>query len=151
METAAPRGSPFAMNPSEPPAAPSRSGRHLLFVYGTLKRGGANHGWMAGQTYLGEAITGPGMTLYSLGDYPGLVAEPSDREGVRGELWAVDDAALARLDEFEGVAEGLYAREPARLADYPRGMTRVEASRAELYRYLRKVDRRARIGSTWRV
>lgn len=148
MEMAAPEPpSPPAMIESDS----SRPARHLLFVYGTLKRGGSNHGWMEGQTFLGEAITAPGVTLYSLGDYPGLVVEPADRDGVSGELWAVDDAALARLDEFEGVGEGLYARERARLADYPRGMTRSEAARAELYRYLRKVDRRARIGSTWRV
>jgi gamma-glutamylcyclotransferase (GGCT)/AIG2-like uncharacterized protein YtfP len=126
-------------------------GRRLLFVYGTLKRGGSNHGWLEGQVFLGEARTEPGVTLYSLGEYPGLVADPADREGVTGELWAVDDAALARLDRFEGVAEGLYVREPARLADYPRGLRRAQAATAQLYRYARKVDRRARIGSTWRV
>ncbi len=123
----------------------------VLFVYGTLKRGGANHGWLDGQTFLGPARTGPGVTLYSLGEYPGLVAEPSDREGVVGELWAVDAACLARLDAFEGVPEKLYAREAVRLAETPPGLSAADAARAQLYRYLRKVDPGARVGSTWRV
>ena len=123
----------------------------ILFVYGTLKRGGANHGWLDGQTLLGPARTGPGVTLYSLGEYPGLVTEPSDRDGVVGELWAVDAACLARLDAFEGVPEKLYARESVRLAETPPGLSAADAGRAQLYRYLRKVDPGARIGSTWRV
>jgi gamma-glutamylaminecyclotransferase len=134
---------------SETPSAPARA--MLLFVYGTLKRGGANHGWLAGQTFLGPARTAPGFTLYSLGEYPGLVADASDREGVAGELWAVDAACLARLDAFEGVPEKLYAREPARLAELPPGVSPADSSRAQLYRYLRKVDPRARVGSTWPV
>ena len=124
---------------------------HLVFVYGTLKRGGSNHGRLAGQSYLGPARTAPGVTLYSLGEYPGLVAAPQDRDGVTGELWAVDDRALAGLDELEGLAEGLYAREPARLVEWPEPLTAAEAGRAELYRYLRPVDAAARLGSCWKV
>ena len=123
----------------------------VLFVYGTLKRGGSNHGWLADQTFLGSARTAPGFTLYSLGEYPGLVVDAADREGVVGELWAVDAGCLARLDAFEGVSEGLYAREPARLAALPPGLSAKDAARAQLYRYLRKVDPRARIGSTWTI
>ena len=41
-----------------------------VFVYGTLKRGGSNHSFLAGQRYLGPARTPPGFTLHSLGDYP---------------------------------------------------------------------------------
>lgn len=123
----------------------------ILFVYGTLKRGGANHGWLDGQRFLGAARVAAGATLYSLGEYPGLVTDPADREGVIGELWAVEPAALARLDQFEGVAEGLYAREPARLVEYPPDLAPADAARAELYRYLRKVDPRARIGAAWPV
>lgn len=139
--------------PSAAAAAPIvvPPGHHLLFVYGTLKRGGSNHGWMEEQRYLGPARTQPGVTLYSLGQYPGLVSEPGDREGVEGEVWAVDAAALARLDEFEGVGEGLYAREPARLRNYPAGLSPADAARVELYRYLRRVERSARLGACWPV
>lgn len=129
------------------PASP----RNLLFVYGTLKRGGANQEQMAGQIFLGPARTAPGVTLYSLGEYPGLVADADDRDGVAGELWSVDAAGLARLDAFEGVPEGLYVREPARLVEYPAEITPADAARVQLYRYLRTVDPTARIGSTWSV
>lgn len=122
----------------------------LLFVYGTLKRGGSNHGWLEGQIVLGPASTAPGFTLYSLGKYPGLVADAADRDGVVGELWSVDAACLARLDAFEGVPEGLYVRERARLAEIPPGVSATDAGHAELYRYLRKVNPRNRLGSTWR-
>lgn len=124
---------------------------HLVFVYGTLKRGGSNHGRLAGQTFLGVARVGHGATLYSLGEYPGLVYSPEDRVGVTGELWTVDDAALADLDELEGVAEGLYVRETARLVEWPEPLTAAEAGRAQLYRYLRPVDPSAHIGSFWKV
>lgn len=123
----------------------------ILFVYGTLKRGGANHDRLADQTFLGVARTRPGMTLYSLGEYPGLVRASDDLDGVTGELWAVDDAALARLDEFEGVHEGLYAREPAPLAETPEGLGQADVRRAQLYRYLREVKPEHHIGSTWPV
>lgn len=89
--------------------------RFLLFVYGTLKRGCANHRHLAGQTYVSEARTVPGYRLYHLGEYPGMIAAPDDHAGVCGEVWSVTPAALARLDAFEGVPEGLYRREPVAL------------------------------------
>jgi gamma-glutamylcyclotransferase (GGCT)/AIG2-like uncharacterized protein YtfP len=60
--------------------------RQLVFVYGTLKRGGSNHHYLAGQQYLGAAHTVPGFNLYSLGTYPGLVTDPAATCGVAGEL-----------------------------------------------------------------
>src|SRR2546421_721985 len=50
----------------------------LLFVYGTLKRGGCRHGPLAGQRYRGETHTRPRYALYDLGDYPGLTATSED-------------------------------------------------------------------------
>lgn len=85
--------------------------RTLLFLYGTLKRGCCNHHHLAGQTFVGPARTRPGYTLYDIGGYPGIAAS-ADRADVIGEVWSVDSAALQRLDIFEGVAEGLYRREP---------------------------------------
>jgi gamma-glutamylcyclotransferase (GGCT)/AIG2-like uncharacterized protein YtfP len=87
----------------------------LLFVYGTLKRGCSNHAHLAGQTFVAAARTPSGYRLYDLGGYPGLYPHAGDTAGVTGELWSVDDAALARLDRFEGVHEGLYRRTPLRL------------------------------------
>lgn len=116
----------------------------LLFVYGTLKRGCSNHRHLADQTYVGEARTPPGFRLYDLGGYPGIVAEPADREGVAGEVWSVDDAALARLDRFEGVHEGLYRREPIALLP-PFADRRVEAYVSPM-----SVSGRPKVGSLWR-
>ena len=116
-----------------------------VFVYGTLKRGGGNHSFLAGQQFLGAARTPPGFTLYLLGDYPGMVPAAGDQAGVTGEVWAVDDACLARLDELEGVDEGLYERVSIKLlvpyADQP----------IETYLYLRSLDGRPALGAEFRI
>ena len=116
-----------------------------LFVYGTLKRGGENHLHLAGQRFLGEAATGPGFTLYGLKGFPGMVRTTDASEGVTGELWEIDADRLRRLDQFEGTAEGIYARAPITLlapfADLP----------VETYFYLRSVEGRPQLGSTWVV
>lgn len=116
-----------------------------VFVYGTLKRGGSNHSYLARQQFLGAARTPPGFTLYSLGDYPGMVRAPADTAGVAGELWAVDVGCLLRLDELEGVAEGLYERVAIQLAppyaDEP----------AETYLYLHDLTGRPALGPEFRI
>jgi gamma-glutamylaminecyclotransferase len=115
----------------------------LVFVYGTLKRGFSNHAFLAGQSFAGEAETAPGFELYALGGYPGMVADPGGAGVVTGEVWSVDDACLAQLDDLEGTAEGLYAREAVPLGP-PFAGTQVEA-----YLYLKGVEGRARLGSSW--
>lgn len=84
----------------------------FIFVYGTLKRGGLNHGHLRGQRFAGCARTRPEFRLYELDGFPGLVPTPEDGRSIQGEIWEVDLPCLARLDEFEGVGAGLYAREP---------------------------------------
>lgn len=115
-----------------------------VFVYGTLKRGCRNHHFLAGQQFLGEARTAPGFTLFSLGDYPGMVRSVDAGHHVVGEVWAVDTAGLAALDELEGLAEGLYERVSIPLAppfaDQP----------VQTYLYLRSLAGRPAIGSVWR-
>ena len=115
-----------------------------LFVYGTLKRGGSNHAFLSSQAFLSVARTSPGFTLFSLGAYPGMIPSPDDREGVLGELWAVDDACLAQLDKLEGLAEGLYCRAAIPLAPPPSNGTPVET-----YFYLRDLTGRAHLGAQW--
>ena len=119
--------------------------RHAVFVYGTLKRGGSNHACLAGQQFIGPARSVPGYTLVALGDYPGMIRQPDDSAGVTGELWRVDDAALAVLDELEGVAEGLYTRITLALQP-PAG-----AASALAYLYARDIAGRPVIGETWPV
>jgi gamma-glutamylaminecyclotransferase len=115
-----------------------------VFVYGTLKRGCRNHHHLAGQQFLGEAHTLSGYTLYLLGDYPGMVRSDDASHDVAGEVWAVDADCLAKLDELEGVAEGLYERVPINLAPSFAGQP------VETYLYLRSLDGRPAIGSVWK-
>ena len=114
-----------------------------IFVYGTLKRGCKNHPHIAGQRYVGEARTAPGFRLYHLGNYPGMVADPKDQQGVTGELWDVDPAALAHLDDFEDVAQGQYRRVPVPIA------TPEDTAQADTYLYALGVEGMPVIGPTW--
>jgi len=115
---------------------------NLVFVYGTLKRGGVNDALLEGQEFAGEARTSGGYALYDLGDYPGMVAAPG-APGVNGEVWSVDNACLAGLDALEGTAEGLYSREVVPMRA-PFADRRVEA-----YLYLGSIEGRAPLGSAW--
>ena len=115
-----------------------------VFVYGTLKKGGRNHRYLAGQQFLGETRTSPGHTLYSLGDYPGMVRSNNPGHDVVGEVWQVDAPCLARLDQLEGVNEGLYERVAIALAPPFAGQT------VETYFYLRSLAGRPALGSVWR-
>lgn len=84
----------------------------LVFVYGTLLRGEANHHWLQGAACLGEASL-QGLVLHNLGPFPMATAG----DGLcHGEIYAVDGAGLARLDQLEGVPR-LYRRERWALDD----------------------------------
>lgn len=116
-----------------------------VFVYGTLMQGGTNHQFLAGQKFIGRACTGPGFTLYSIGDYPGMVRAPHDSEGVTGELWDVSDSCLHKLDQLEGVSEKLFERVLCRL------QTPMESDPVHTYLYLLPLAGRQPIGSNWPV
>lgn len=120
------------------------SALRLVFVYGTLKRGCSNHHFLAEQRFVGEARTVPGFRLYNLGGYPGMVPHATDRDGVTGEIWEVDEACLRRLDALEGLAEGLYRREPIPLLPPHAGQG------IEGYLYARTIAGRREIGASWR-
>jgi gamma-glutamylcyclotransferase (GGCT)/AIG2-like uncharacterized protein YtfP len=74
----------------------------LLFVYGTLMRGGSRHATLAGQRFVGEARTEPRYGLLDLGDYPGLVPCETGGRAVCGELYEVEGRMLPELDAVEG-------------------------------------------------
>lgn len=71
----------------------------LIFVYGTLRRGGTNHFRMAGMDFISSA-TVHGM-LYRVDWYPALILNP-DAPMVRGEIYQINDTSLPALDEYEG-------------------------------------------------
>lgn len=85
---------------------------HLLFVYGSLKRGFSNHPLMATAVFVGECRTAPRYRLLVLGPYPAL-SDGGDR-AIAGELYSVDRRLLSKLDDFEGAA---YRRRTVHLAE----------------------------------
>jgi gamma-glutamylaminecyclotransferase len=98
------------------------TGKAILFVYGTLKRGGRNVQLMACGRFLRDAVTAPRYRVYDLGPHPALVVDDASGLAVRGELWEVDAPTLAALDQFEEVP-GPFVRAAVEVA----GTTGVEA------------------------
>lgn len=96
----------------------SRHRSSLVFVYGTLRRGGGSHDLLErlGAVYLGKgSVAGE---LLDLGAFPGARKSRSPSARVVGEIYRVPNAteALKALDEYEGVGPGalvtsLYRRE----------------------------------------
>jgi gamma-glutamylcyclotransferase (GGCT)/AIG2-like uncharacterized protein YtfP len=74
--------------------------KHLVFVYGTLRRGSARAMSVRfpDSIFIAEAkVSG---SLYDLGAYPGLLLDESSSL-VTGEVYEVDDELLNKLDDFE--------------------------------------------------
>jgi gamma-glutamylcyclotransferase (GGCT)/AIG2-like uncharacterized protein YtfP len=74
--------------------------KHLVFVYGTLRRGSARAMSIRfpDSKLIAEAkVSG---SLYDLGAYPGLLLNESNSL-VIGEVYEVDDEILNKLDDFE--------------------------------------------------
>ncbi|MCM3901441.1 MAG: gamma-glutamylcyclotransferase [Pyrinomonadaceae bacterium] len=74
--------------------------KHLVFVYGTLRRGGARSMSIRfpDSRFIADAkVSG---SLYDLGAYPGLLLNESN-SSVIGEVYEVDDEILNELDDFE--------------------------------------------------
>lgn len=73
---------------------------HVVFVYGTLKKGYGNHHLLSRSKFLDTAVTRG--VLHDLGAFP--AARTNDSGGqIHGELYSVDDETLARLDRLEGI------------------------------------------------
>lgn len=80
--------------------------RHLVFVYGTLKRWHYNNIMLRSSIFVGEAVTCKPMYMYSYG-VP-IVTIPSDSESfvqvlpIVGEVYSVSKRILQQLDILEG-------------------------------------------------
>lgn len=110
-------GSAVALSAAMYRAKASGRPRRLLFLYGTLKRG---FHWnqkflsLCG-SFAGEAETvNPLPLVLGRCGVPYLLldqgADPSARK-VRGELWWVDEEAMAGLDDYEGLTKAYYGRQ----------------------------------------
>lgn len=71
----------------------------MVFVYGTLRRGGSNHFRMAQASFVAEGAVRGG--LYRIDWYPGLVVD-ENLGPVKGEVFMTDAGKIAELDDFEG-------------------------------------------------
>ena len=109
--------------------------QNLLFIYGTLMPGLRLEVQMQGARFVGAAQV-PGR-LVDLGRYPGFLAG----EGlVTGEVYEVDAAHLARLDEVEAMVPGdraasQYWRESVKVTGGP-----LQGQSVQTYVYNRPVD-----------
>ena len=72
---------------------------HRVFVYGTLKRGFWNHYLLEGREFFGTAATVPTYRMIENG-FPVILPDPEGKP-IAGEIYAVDDETLARLDQLE--------------------------------------------------
>lgn len=73
----------------------------LLFVYGTLRRGGVSHHYLEGYPLIQSGFRLPGYALYDAGWYP-FAVRADINSTITGDLIKVPPALLPVLDEYEG-------------------------------------------------
>jgi len=124
-----------------------------LFIYGTLKRGHGRHDAISRQRFIGEAVTQPHYLMYNCIAYPALVeVAPGQGQPIRGEVWVVDDRALARVDAIEDVHTGLYRRRSIALATPEAeagGESEGESGGVQSYFFQGGVDDLELVGEQW--
>jgi gamma-glutamylcyclotransferase (GGCT)/AIG2-like uncharacterized protein YtfP len=80
-------------------------GKHLIFVYGTLKKNCRNNNYLSDAKYIGLAET---TEKYSMREhsfhYPAVI-ESEQEYYIKGELWLCSDRTLKLLDRLEGIPE----------------------------------------------
>ena len=84
---------------------------HFVFVYGSLKSGGAIRGLnqFEGAEIVGKAkTTYPDYDMRDLGSFPGVFK--GGTKHIQGEVWKVDDDTMEQLDGIEGFPD-FYSRE----------------------------------------
>jgi gamma-glutamylaminecyclotransferase len=96
-----------------------------MFVYGSLKKGYGNHGFVETSHFVGEAVTEPKFTMISYGFFPACLTDGVTE--IKGEVYDVADSVLARMDRLEGVPD-FYQR------------IRVATSLGEAWMYVMKRD-----------
>ncbi len=81
--------------------------KHLVFVYGTLKENFPNFGKNQGIRVPGIFTTLERYPLYLMGERfsPCLIDTPGHGERVSGQVFEVDEAALATMDTLERITE----------------------------------------------
>ena len=83
-----------------------------VFVYGSLRRYGQLNYYLDSSEFLGEHLTKPEYTLYSLGAFPALVEIGTT--SVLGEVYEISLDIRNLLDRVEG-HPNMYVRTPIEL------------------------------------
>lgn len=86
---------------------------HLVFIYGSLRRGEAGAMSIRFPTSKFIADAKVSGSLYDLGAYPGLLLNESNSL-VTGEVYEVDEETLKQLDDFE--ASSHYVRKQVEIS-----------------------------------
>jgi len=77
-----------------------------LFVYGTLRPDGSNHGLLERVVSDVELAHADGLALYAARGFPYAAPDPSPNARITGAVCVIDDrawpTALTRLDRLEG-------------------------------------------------
>jgi gamma-glutamylcyclotransferase (GGCT)/AIG2-like uncharacterized protein YtfP len=79
--------------------SPKKEGKHLVFVYGTLRRGSWNHSLLRTSRYVGKGRTRKRYALYA--DSVPYVVKGESVTQIAGEVYEVNDSMLKSLDGLE--------------------------------------------------
>lgn len=95
---------------------------HLVFVYGTLKKGFGNNVLLADAEFLGEAITADEAYVMTGRGIPFVHLVKQDGHRIVGEVYSVTEPQLRSLDGLEGHPTW-YERQqiPVHVSDYREG------------------------------
>ena len=79
-------------------------GRHLVFVYGTLKKKGRLNQYLSDSMYLGRAVSKEkNLKMFYSGECGGFpIVRPNGDGAIFGQIYSVDTAILSTLDAIEG-------------------------------------------------
>ncbi|MEM1084969.1 MAG: gamma-glutamylcyclotransferase family protein [Verrucomicrobiota bacterium] len=118
------------------------SEEHLVFVYGTLRRGASNAFRMEGAEFVREVMIRG--RLYRIDWYPAFVLDQA-AEWVVGELWKVGSEHLEALDSFEGIPEGSdsgeeYRRVAIGIADHCNDPSGLSGEKGWLWEWNKSTD-----------
>lgn len=133
--------------------------KHLLFVYGTLKKGHTRQKYLLDQRYLGIGTLAPSHRMVQVSGYPALLPLKEGEEGsaVKGELYEVDNDTVLEIDKVEGTSHGLFSRQklqlqshvPVMLPTDPTIFGLLERGEVEAYVYCKEASHAKDVGCFW--
>lgn len=83
---------------------------HVIFVYGTLKRKQRANFLLKDEKYLGTAVTKPLYEMYACFSHPAIIKSNKGIQ-IHGEIYGVTEDCKIKIDNYEGVDDGLYSPE----------------------------------------